>query len=221
MLSTKTLLALLPFFMQHVNAGASGTGTTTRCKSHLHSPNPTRQSQIPNSPPPTSIIQHKLTYLDWDCCKPSCAWTGKADLVGNPVTTCSIDDVPLTDYAAVNGCSDGGTAYMCSTQQPWAITDDLAYGFAAVNIADGSESTWCCACYELTFTSGTAEGKKMVVQATNTGSDLGSNQFDIAVRSSLPPPFSLLPSPYPSTQSPFQPHTSTQLTPPLRCPAAA
>lgn len=31
----------------------------------------------------------------------------------------------------------------------------------------------------LTFTSGTVAGKTMVVQSTNTGGDLGSNQFDI------------------------------------------
>ena len=45
-LPTKTLLALMPFFLQ-VKALASGTGTTTRY---------------------------------WDCCKPSCAWPGKAEL---------------------------------------------------------------------------------------------------------------------------------------------
>lgn len=70
---------------------------------------------------------------------------------------------------------------MCSDQSPWAVTDDLAYGYAAVNIAGGSESSWCCACYELTFTSTALAGKKMIVQATNTGGDLGSNQFDLAM----------------------------------------
>lgn len=36
----------------------------------------------------------------WDCCKPSCAWPGKAELASgsNPVTTCDIKDNPLTDY---------------------------------------------------------------------------------------------------------------------------
>jgi hypothetical protein len=70
---------------------------------------------------------------------------------------------------------------MCSSQEPWALNSTLAYGFAAVNIAGGSETSWCCACYALTFTSGTAAGKTLVVQATNTGGDLGSNQFDIAI----------------------------------------
>lgn len=66
---------------------------------------------------------------------------------------------------------------MCSDQSPWAISDDLAYGFAAVN----SASPACCACYQLTFTSGPVQGKKMIVQATNTGSDVGNTQFDLAV----------------------------------------
>lgn len=69
---------------------------------------------------------------------------------------------------------------MCSNQIPWAVNDSLAYGYAAVNIQGGSESSWCCACYQLTFTSGAVAGKKMIVQATNTGGDLGSNQFDLA-----------------------------------------
>ncbi|KAF8863220.1 hypothetical protein BDZ45DRAFT_572426, partial [Acephala macrosclerotiorum] len=118
----------------------------------------------------------------WDCCKPSCAWPGKTTLLSgsNPVTTCDISNNPLTDYNAVSGCS-GGDAYMCSNESPWAVSDDLAYGYAAVNIAGGSEDSWCCACYELTFTSGAVAGKKMVVQATNTGGDLGSNQFDISM----------------------------------------
>ena len=74
---------------------------------------------------------------------------------------------------------------MCSNESPWAVTDDLAYGYAAVNIAGGTEESWCCACYELTFTSGPVAGKKMIMQATNTGGDLGTNQFDISVSPTL------------------------------------
>ncbi|KAF7915141.1 hypothetical protein BELL_0042g00260 [Botrytis elliptica] len=149
-LPIKTLVALLPFFLQ-VSAQASGSGTTTRY---------------------------------WDCCKPSCAWSGKATLESGsgPVGTCDVNDSPLSDptAVAVSGC-DGGNSYMCSDQSPWAVSDDLAYGYAAVNIAGGSEASWCCACYELTFTSTALAGKKMIVQATNTGGDLGANQFDLAI----------------------------------------
>lgn len=97
----------------------------------------------------------------WDCCKGSCAWTGKAD-VSAPITTCDINDSPLTDASAASGC-DGGSAYMCSDQSPWAVNSTMAYGFAAVSIPGGSESTWCCACYELTFTSTAIAGKKVRV----------------------------------------------------------
>lgn len=125
----------------------------------------------------------------WDCCKPSCSWDGKATLSAGPVATCDKDDNPLADPNAVSAC-DGGSAYMCANESPWAVSDDLAYGYAAVSIAGGSESSWCCACYELTFTSGPVQGKKMIVQATNTGGDLGANHFDISVRAPrpLPPP---------------------------------
>jgi len=70
---------------------------------------------------------------------------------------------------------------MCSNQSPWAVNETTAYGWAAVNIAGSNEAAWCCACYELTFTSGPVSGKKMIVQATNTGGDLGNNHFDIAM----------------------------------------
>ena len=66
---------------------------------------------------------------------------------------------------------------MCSSQSPWAVSDDLAYGFAAVTEANPS----CCQCYQLTFTSGVIKGKKMIVQATNTGNDVNGAQFDLAV----------------------------------------
>lgn len=115
----------------------------------------------------------------WDCCKTSCAWPGKAPVSG-PVKTCDAHDQPLGDAGLASGCN-GGEAFMCSDQSPWAVNDNLAYGFAAVNMAGGTEQSWCCACYELTFTSGPVAGKKMIVQATNTGGDLGSNQFDLAV----------------------------------------
>ncbi|KAG7139744.1 putative endoglucanase type K like protein [Verticillium longisporum] len=84
----------------------------------------------------------------WDCCKPSCAWPGKAALSSGPVTTCDINDRPLGDANARSGCEAGGTSYMCSGQSPWAVSADLAYGWAA---------------------------------ATNTGADLGSNHFDLAI----------------------------------------
>ena len=118
----------------------------------------------------------------WDCCKASCGWKGKITLASgsNPVSSCDAQDRPTSNYDAASGCNKGAT-YMCSNQSPWAVSDSLSYGYAATTISGGKESTWCCACYELTFTSGAVKGKKMVVQATNTGGDLGANQFDLAV----------------------------------------
>ena len=117
----------------------------------------------------------------WDCCKPSCAWAGKGFSQG-PVTTCDRNDKPLSDNGATrSGCDSGGSAYMCSSQAPWAVNDSLAYGFAAVRISGSNENQWCCQCYELTFTSGPVAGKKMIVQGTNTGGDLGENHFDLAI----------------------------------------
>ncbi|OBZ81286.1 Endoglucanase-5, partial [Choanephora cucurbitarum] len=113
----------------------------------------------------------------WDCCKSSCSWPGKAS-VSAPVDVCGKNGISLMDSNAQSGCN-GGDGFMCNNNQPWAVNDDLAYGFAAASIAGSNEAGWCCGCYELTFTSGPVSGKKMVVQVTNTGGDLGANHFDL------------------------------------------
>ncbi|KAF8761974.1 Glycoside hydrolase family 45 protein [Rhizoctonia solani] len=115
----------------------------------------------------------------WDCCKESCGWSGKAN-VNAPVRSCDKNNNPLSDYNAQSGCGSGG-AYACANHSPWAVNDNLSYGFAAVKLQGGHESTWCCQCYELTFTSGPVSGKKMIVQTTNTGGDLGNNHFDLMI----------------------------------------
>ncbi|CAI4218634.1 unnamed protein product [Parascedosporium putredinis] len=90
---------------------------------------------------------------------------------------------PFVIGAAAQASGSGATTryWDCCKPSPWAVDDNLAYGWAAVRINGQTESDWCCACYELTFTSGPVNGKKMIVQATNTGGDLGENHFDIAV----------------------------------------
>ncbi|KAJ8502784.1 hypothetical protein ONZ45_g11439 [Pleurotus djamor] len=121
--------------------------------------------------------QSGVTTRYWDCCKPSCSWSGKAP-VSRPVLTCNAQGSSLSDPDVKSGC-DGGSAFTCTNNSPFAVDSNLAYGFAAVSISGSTESAWCCGCYELTFTSGPVQGKRMVVQATNTGGDLGSNHFDI------------------------------------------
>lgn len=90
---------------------------------------------------------HSTRY--WDCCKTSCAWSGKA-AVNKPVTTCDKNDNPLTDPNVASGCGNG-SAFACTDNSPWAVGDNLAYGFAATAINGGSESSWCCACYKYIF----------------------------------------------------------------------
>ncbi|KAI6203947.1 Cellulase [Aphelenchoides besseyi] len=117
----------------------------------------------------------------WDCCKPSCGWPGKAQLKKGPVQSCGVSNQLLNDQGNTQSGCNGGGAYTCSTQQPWAINDNLSYGFAAANIAGSNEAGWCCACYKITFTSGPVNGKQMIVQVTNTGGDLGANHFDLQI----------------------------------------
>jgi hypothetical protein len=126
-----------------------------------------------------------LTTRFWDCCKPSCGWNGKAS-VSSPVGSCAADNSPI-DLNAGTGCK-GGTAFQCAEQQPWAVNETLAYGFAGVFLTKeltrgGTEDAWCCACYRLEFTSEPLRGKSMVVQASNTAYDVNTaNRFTLAVR---------------------------------------
>ncbi|KAI4948988.1 hypothetical protein J4E91_005450 [Alternaria rosae] len=125
-----------------------------------------------------------VTSRFWDCCKPSCGWNGKADF-SSPVESCTADDKP-TDVAAGTGCN-GGSAFQCSSQQPWAINDTVSYGYAGAFILPelthgGIEGAWCCACYQLDFTSEPLIGKSMIVQASNTAYDVtDANRFSLAI----------------------------------------
>ncbi len=123
----------------------------------------------------------------WDCCKPACGWTGNVPGGAKPVSSCSQADQSLGgNYDAQSACN-GGTAFMCGNFGPWAVSDTLAYGFAAVN--QGSD--YCGRCYQLQFTgqshnsandagSQSLAGKTMIVQAINTGGVDGT-QFDLLI----------------------------------------
>lgn len=87
-----------------------------------------------------------ITTRYWDCCKPSCAWPGKAQM-SKPVNTCNIQDQYDYNSNAQSACG-GGSAYTCSNQEPWALNDGLVYGFVAVKLRGKSEWDWCCACYK-------------------------------------------------------------------------
>ncbi|KAF3924806.1 Endoglucanase-5 [Orbilia brochopaga] len=111
------------------------------------------------------------TGLYWDCCKPSCSWNEKANWLTHPVNSCTKNDSLLPDFTAGSACGQGGTAYVCNNQQPWAVNDTFSYGFISAYIVGASETDWCCSCYELNFTNGDVQGKRMIVQASNTGYD--------------------------------------------------
>ncbi|XP_050500060.1 endoglucanase [Diabrotica virgifera virgifera] len=117
----------------------------------------------------------------WDCCKPSCSWRGNVHTPsGVPVASCDRSGVNRVDANAKSGCEGGGSAYMCNSQQPWAVNSTLAYGFGAASFSNGVDVSLCCACFLLSFKD-QISNKKMIVQVTNTGSDLSHNHFDIAL----------------------------------------
>lgn len=132
--------------------------------------------------PLTGNTQSGWASRYWDCCKPHCAWPGHG---ANPMNMCTIDDQPLSDPEAVSSC-DGGNAYTCSNMAPWAVSDTLAYGYAATP----SGANDCGKCYQIDFVgtgyhnakdpgSVAIKGKTMIVQSTNIGHDVASGQFDL------------------------------------------
>ena len=58
--------------------------------------------------------------------------------------TCARDGVATVDVNAQSGCNGGG-AYVCHDQQPWAVNDNLAYGFAAATVAVSHMTVLMCA----------------------------------------------------------------------------
>ncbi|NVB38920.1 endoglucanase [Pseudenhygromyxa sp. WMMC2535] len=125
----------------------------------------------------------------WDCCKAHCGWEGNVNAATEPLSSCNQANVSLgTDYNVVSACSSPGpsAAHTCFNMAPWAVSDTLAYGFAAVP----ATGDICGRCYQLEFDgtghysandvgSAALAGKTMIVQATNIGYDVGGGQFDI------------------------------------------
>ncbi len=125
----------------------------------------------------------------WDCCKPACGWKDNVPGGSTPVHSCNKSDQSLGgNFTATNACEgDQSGAYMCHDFGPWAVSNNLAYGYAAVKMG----SDYCGKCYQIQFTgsSHTANsdpgaqslvGKTMIVQAINTGGVDGT-QFDLLI----------------------------------------
>ncbi|KFY64536.1 hypothetical protein V496_03186 [Pseudogymnoascus sp. VKM F-4515 (FW-2607)] len=121
-----------------------------------------------------------ITDRFWDCCKPSCGWNAKASF-DYPVFSCDNNNNHLSNFDAGTGCN-GGNAFLCADQSPWAVNDTFSYGFVGVYFPGYVEDAWCGACYQLDFTSEEVKGKRMVVQAHNTGYDVHeANRFALAI----------------------------------------
>ena len=119
------------------------------------------------------------TTRSWNCCKHSCSWPGAGN-VSRPVKTCDRSNSIRADYVNASSCDDGGEAYACADLQPWPIDNTTSYGFAAVQLSGETEKAWCCACYNLTFTSDVLQNRKMMVQAVSSTSG-DSSTFDLQV----------------------------------------
>lgn len=90
---------------------------------------------------------------------------------------CDVNNRPLGNGLNIEtGCS-GGRGFLCDSYAPVPVTETLSYGFATMN-GNGN----CCKCFQLTWTSGNARGKQMIVQTINlfnpTG-DVGANDIVI------------------------------------------
>ena len=103
--------------------------------------------------------------------------------------TCAKDGLTEVSNDAQSGCN-GGPGFACSNQIPAQLNDQVSFGFVAAKLGGQQESDWCCSCYELIFTgednqggssAKTIKGKRFIVQATNTGGDLGENHFDLMI----------------------------------------
>ncbi len=141
--------------------------------------------------PPSPVVNGTSGYATryWDCCKPHCGWKANVPAGVNPVGTCNINNEPngISDMIK-SSCNEGGEGYTCWNMAPYAVSDKLAYGYAAVSAAGDI----CGKCYQLDFKgtgfhsvddpgSKALKGKTMIVQATNIGYDVGHGQIDLMV----------------------------------------
>ena len=80
-------------------AGTSGTAGTTGTGG-------TGNSNVMH-PPPISGGMNGWASRYWDCCKPSCGWSGNTG-GHTPIKSCSQQNQPLSSYDTKNACEGGG-----------------------------------------------------------------------------------------------------------------
>ena len=142
-------------------------------------------SSVPDLDPITNGCSGYATRF-WDCCKPHCGWSGNVPAGVEPMKSCNANNQVLSDLTAGSSC-EGGEAHTCYGLSPFAVSNNLSYGYAATSSGDV-----CGRCYQLEFTgqshnapgdpgSAALAGKSMIVQAINVGYDVGGGQFDIMI----------------------------------------
>lgn len=163
------------------------TATETTPATAVETDTDNDQGQI-DPPPPVQNGTSGYATRYWDCCKPHCGWNANVSANVNPVGTCSFDNVANGVSDMTKSSCDGGDGYTCWNMAPYAVSDKLAYGYAAVS----ASGDICGKCYQLDF-KGTSHngnndagskalgGKTMIVQATNIGYDVSNGQIDLLV----------------------------------------
>ena len=100
---------------------------------------------------------------------------------------CSASGNEISNFNETSICN-GGVAATCTSQIPIIVNDNLAYAFAAVPASNGGA---CGKCFMLTF-DGTGKyetkapqqslkGKRLIVMASNVGTDVSQGQFDVMI----------------------------------------
>ncbi|EGB11551.1 hypothetical protein AURANDRAFT_6432, partial [Aureococcus anophagefferens] len=132
----------------------------------------------------------------WDCCKPSCSWSGEGD-VDAPVLSCEAETGATLSSPDVISVGGGGTAASCASNQPWTYNDSVSLGFAAAAVGgitglDGDSNRGQC--YELVWTDETfgwgggahasLVGRSHVIEVTNMGYAVtDDHSFDLQIPS--------------------------------------
>ncbi|MDG5813524.1 hypothetical protein QA601_00390 [Chitinispirillales bacterium ANBcel5] len=121
----------------------------------------------------------------WDCCMPHCSWHDNAQ--GNVSRNCDINDNEIPGNQS-SGCEHSGVAYTCYDHSPFAVCEDLAYGFAALPVSGNV----CGRCFQIDFDGGfqhgnprathqALAGKTMIVMASNVGGDVREQEHQVDI----------------------------------------
>ncbi len=83
----------------------------------------------------TALVTGENVNAFWDCCKPACGWSGKADVTA-PVASCQKDGTTHASASTGSAC-ESGSAYACTNIESWAVNATFAYGFVAYSPSSG------------------------------------------------------------------------------------